>query len=314
MIIMTAAARQKPASKPRRSRSDAAPVTADLNLWQKWSLKRREQKLAKQKARSAAARQAKTLKAKQQRAEVQAQKQAVKAAAVMQVERAVEKSQRRRSHPLAVLLLLAIIMVLAGAVVWQYRGQQITLKNNEIHRLRQKAAIFAGQQAATEASRQAEAAKFHTVSAQGVSLRVPVSWHEQPSQFPADETIFGNEAVSLQIVSSPSRNAVGQYIPQLDYLWQIAPGINNSVVIKNQSLQCDRFDTLDNNLNSKVREHNGFHVYCDSDGGTLVIAALATPEDYGVGSQKVYFIVTIHDVQQVNLNDIKSYIESSKLQ
>ncbi|MGI9027302.1 MAG: hypothetical protein ACR2FM_00430, partial [Candidatus Saccharimonadales bacterium] len=298
---------------PRTVKTQAVPVASDLSFWQRWSLKRREKKLARQKARKLAARQAKALDAKQKRAEVQAQKQAVKAAAVTQVEQAVEKSHKRRSHPLAVLFLLTMVIGLAGTAVWLYRGQQITVKNNEIRRLKQEAEAFAGQQEATQAAEQAEAAKFQTVTVKGVSLRLPVSWHEQPTQFPGDETIFGNDAISFQVITSSSRNSIAQYIPKVDYLWQIAPGTDNSVVVKNQSLQCDRFDTLDNNLSSKVREHNGFHVYCNTNGGELVVAALSKPDNYGVGAQNVYFIITINDVQQVSLNDIKGYIESAKL-
>ncbi|MGI9027889.1 MAG: hypothetical protein ACR2FM_03580 [Candidatus Saccharimonadales bacterium] len=311
---MTAATRKKPGPKPRTVKTQSIPVASDLSFWQRWSLRRREKKLAKQKASKLATRQAKTLDAKQQRAEAQAEKQAVKAAAVTQVEQAVEKSHKRRSHPLVVLLFLALVIVLSGTLVWLYRGQQITVKNNEILRLKQQAAAFAGQQAATEEAKQAEAAKFQTVTTKGVTLRLPVSWQEQPSQFPKEETIFGNEAVSFQIVTSSSRNSIEQYIAKVDYLWQIAPATDNSIVVKNQSLQCDRFDTIDNNLSSKLREHNGFHVYCDTDGGKLVVAALAAPENYGLGAQKVYFIVTINDVQQISLNDIKGYIESAKLE
>ncbi|CAN5613218.1 hypothetical protein BH23PAT1_BH23PAT1_4030 [soil metagenome] len=311
---MTAATKKKPGPKTRTVKTQSMPVVAKLSFWQRQSLKRREKKLAKQKARTLAARQAKTMDAKQKRAEVQVQKQAVKAAAVNQVEQAVDKSHKRRSHPFVVLFLLAIVIALTGTAVWQYRGQQITVKNNEILRLKQQAAAFADQQAAAQAAKQAEAAKFQTITVRGVNMRLPVSWHEQPSQFPSDETIFGNDAVSFQIVTSSNRNSIDQYIPKVDYLWQIAPGTDNSVAVKRQSLQCDRFDTLDNNLSSKVREHNGFHVYCDTDGGKLVIAALATPDNYGVGAQNVYLIITINDVQQISLKDIKGYIESAKLQ
>jgi len=311
---MTAATRKKPGPKPRAISPQATPEAVDLSFWQKRSLKRRQKKLAKQKTATLAARQAKTLETKQQLAEAQAQKQAVKAVAITQVEQAVQKSHKHHSHPFAVLFLLAIVIALAGTVVWQYRGQQITVKDNEISRLKQEAEAFAGQKEASQAAKQAEVAKFQTVTAKGVNLRLPVSWQQQPTQFPSDETIFGNDAVSLKVVISPSRNSIAQYIPAVDYVWQIAPGNDDSVVVKNQSLQCDRFDTLDNNLSSKVREHNGFHVYCNTDGGELVVAALATPDNYGVGTQNVYFIITINDVQQVSLNDIKGYIKSTKLQ
>jgi Na+-transporting methylmalonyl-CoA/oxaloacetate decarboxylase gamma subunit len=311
---MTAAARKKPGPKPRTVKTQVVSVIADLSFWQRWSLQRREKKLAKQKARTLSARQTKTLNAKQQRAEAQAQKQAVKAVAVTQVEQAVEKSNKRRSHPFAVLFLLAIVMVLAGTVVWQYRGQQITAKNNEIFRLKQQATAFASQQSAAQAVKQAEAAKYQAITVKGITMRLPVTWHKQPSQFPSDETIFGNDAVSFQIITSSSRNSIDQYIPVVDYLWQVSADTDNSVVVKNQSLQCDRFDTLDNNLSSKVREHNGFHVYCNTDGGKLVVVALAKPDNYGVGPQNVYFIVTINDIQQIRLSDIKGYIESAKLQ
>lgn len=311
---MTAATRKKPGPKPRTAKSQAVPVAAEPSFWQKLSLRRSEKKLAKQKARTRAARQAKTLAQKQERAEVQAQKQAVKAAATAQVEKAVEKSHKRRSHPFAVLFLLAIVMALAGSVVWIYRGQQITAKNTEIATLKQQAKTFAAQQAQAQAAQQAEAAKFQTVTAKGVTLRLPVSWQKQPTHFPADETIYGNDAVSFKIIASPSRNTISEYIPTVDYLWQIALSSDKSVVVQNQSLQCDRFDSLDNDLTSTVREHNGFHVYCDTDGGKLVVAALASPQNYGVGSKNVYFFVTINDVQQISLNDIKSYIESVKLQ
>ena len=299
-------------ARPKATPVTPSPAAPELSIWQRWALRRAEKKQTKQSAKTHAAQQAKTIKAKQQRAEAQAAKQAVKATALAQVEKAVDRSRRRRSHPFTILFLLAIVMALAGAVVWIYRGQELVTKNNQISQLQQQIADFSQQQASVQAAKQAEAAKFQTVSARGISMRLPVSWQQQPTQFPADETIYGNDNVSLQIISSDNRNSIGQYIPQVDYLWQIAGVDNNPVAVSNQSLACDRFDTLDNNLSSPVRTHNGFRVYCDTHGGQLVIAALGNPDHYGVGSRNVYFIIIIRDVQQVSLNDVKGYIQSAR--
>ncbi len=118
--------------------------------------------------------------------------------------------------------------------------------------------------------------------------------------------------MTFRIIAGTDRNSINQFIPKVDYLWNLSFD-NGSVAVKSQSLQCNLFDRPDNDLTSKIREHNGFNVYCDDDAGSIVIYALSTPNSYGVGAQNVYFAVSVKDVQQVSLEEIKSHIDSAKL-
>jgi len=218
-------------------------------------------------------------------------------------------------------LALVIIACLAGALVWQYRQEEIDQNLQDISALQLEISSFDNQRSAIEAEQRIEDAKFQNIainfdSEQGsedsATVRVPTEWTTKPTQFPGSEVVIGDENVTFRIISSESRNTTAQYIPVVDYIWKI-DGNGTNITVLSQSLNCERFDTLGNDLSDEQREHQGFVVYCDESSERVVIAALAAPSGYGVGNNNDYFIIEIEDAQQVSFKAIKNYLESYSL-
>lgn len=272
-------------------------------------LQRLKDMRADRKARRAEKRRKKqTEEARKARAE----KRAVRKKALEQVQEAVTKSKQRRSYPGLLLLFLIIIIGLSGAAVWQYRQIEIDEKQSEITELQSEIASFADQQAALEAARRAEEARFRNLSVNEANVRVPAEWETKPSQLPDQEVIIGDNNVTLTVVNSENRNSIETFIPKVDYLW-IMEASDDSVQVASQSLHCNRFDTLDNNLDNPLREHQGFQVFCDDNQEVVKIVVLNSPENYGILASNTYFMIEIADLQQVNFADLQDYIESYNL-
>ncbi len=128
---------------------------------------------------------------------------------------------------------------------------------------------------------------------------------------PQEEQLIGDDNVTIRIVSSESRNSITQFIPTIDYLWTINSAADDDPLqVLSQSLHCERFDILSNDLNELRREHQGFNVFCDTTSEQIQIAALSTPQQYGTAVSNTYFLITIEDVQQVSIDSIVRYVES----
>lgn len=235
--------------------------------------------------------------------------QAVRQQAVEQVDAAVMKSKQRRSHPVLVLLLLIVVIVLSGAAVWFYRQYQVDDKQTRISQLQNELATFANEKRMIENQKQTEDAKYQTMALNNATIRVPKEWTVQPSQYPSEEQVIGDDNVSLHITRSKSRDSSDKYIPRVDYLWQ-SQTTGNKQKISTKSLHCNRFDTLGNNLSDTRRQHNGFTVYCDTNPEKVVIAVLNQPQKYGNNTDDTYFIVEVNDLQQLNFDDLTMYLES----
>jgi hypothetical protein len=243
---------------------------------------------------------------------VKAENRAIREKALEQVNEAVIKSKRRKSRPALTLLLSLILVGLGAAAAYQYRQLELDDKKAEISELQSDMSSFQVVQASIEAAKQVEAEKFKTISLDSnATIRVPRGWELKDTSFPLEEQIIGNNNVAIKIVSSDSRNSISQYIPTVDYLWTITnDSAGAQLRVQSQSLHCERFDTLSNDLNDQQREHQGFTVFCDTNSERVQIAALAAPEKYGVLASNTYFIISVEDVQQVDFDSLVEYLES----
>lgn len=223
-----------------------------------------------------------------------------------QIVTAVEK---RRRYPLVKLLVILLCMAIAAGYVWQLRQIEVDKKVNKIETLKNEAKLHIADQKARDEETKALEAKFTTFDTDNFSMKILATWKLKSTQFPEDEIVIGDENTTIRVITSETRNSGTTYIPKVDYLWEISDG-QDQLEITKQSLHCERFDTFDNQLPLTLREHNGFKVYCDTDGEKVVIAALAAPEKYGTEKTNSYFIIEINEVQQVNFDDIVSYLES----
>lgn len=308
--ISDASAQQAP-SHFKSGSKEKGIIPEPKSFWQKRLELRTKKKLDQIKISTAEAKFEEQQKRTEEKAEEKAKQEFMKDKSLDEVQETINKSHKKRSHPVATLLLLAMVVGLSGSLVWMYREQKVIDQQNEISGLRQSLQSLEQQKQTEVAATSTKEAMFQDVTTDNYSIRIPKDWVKQPSRLPSEETIYGNSNVILRIVRSDSRNSIKQFIPEVDYLWQISNQSGNTIVT-NQSLHCQRFDTIDNNLSDKVREHNGFHVYCNTDAEKSIIAALSAPDKYGLENTGVYFVVEINDTQQASLQEIKNYIESYK--
>jgi len=243
---------------------------------------------------------------------VKAENRAIREKALEQVNEAVIKSKRRKSRPALTLFFALVLAGLGGLAAYQYRQIELDDKNIIINELQSDIAGFSEQKAAIDAALQAEEDRFQIVQLDNsATIRVPSEWSLKQTSLPEEEQIIGDENVTLRIVTSESRNSVEQFIPVVDYIWTISSAnVGNPIKVESQSLHCERFDTLSNDLTDTKREHKDFIVYCDEDSEQVEIAMLAAPENYGTVASNTYFLVTIQDLQQVDFDDLRDYIES----
>ena len=238
-----------------------------------------------------------------------AEKRAIRENALEQVNKAVIKSKQRRSYPGLVFLSLLVVMSLSGALVWQYRQSEIDNKQSQIEALKSNELLFADQQRAIEEQRKAEEAKFNTVTVGESKIRIPAEWSEQVTTLPKQEIIYGDDNVSFSIVSAEDRNSVEDYRPRVDYVWTLEDN-NGTISVASQSLHCSRFDTLNNDLSQPLREHNNFRVYCDDNQEVVRIFAAKSSGLYGLTQTNSYFEIEVRDLQQLDFDSLKDYIES----
>jgi len=249
-----------------------------------------------------------TDKARQEKAK----QRAIREKALEQVNEAVMKSKRRRSRPGLTLFFALILAGLGGVAAYQYRQIEVDDKDVAIAELRSDIITFEEQKQAIEQAAQIEAERFQNVQLnEGATMRVPSGWTAKETSLPIQEQVIGDDNVTMKIISSDSRNSITQFIPTVDYVWTIeSANVGSPVQLLSQSLHCERFDTLSNDLSEELREHKGFNVYCDTDSEKVEIAALSSPEKYGTQATNTFFLISIRDLQQVDLDDIVTYIES----
>ena len=237
--------------------------------------------------------------------EARAEKRAIREKALEQVQEAVIASKKRKSYPGIVLLLVLIIAGLGGTLAWQYRQGEINTLTTERNNAQQVVQLLDEERQAIEAAKAAEEARLKSVvvdvNGADFTLRVPREWESQPTQFPQVTQVIGDDNVTMQIIADDSRDSSEEFIPEVDYLWKM--NADGSIVSK--SLQCQRFDTLGNNLEEQQREHQDFIVYCDQDAETVRIAVLAEPDNYE-SREGVYYLVGIKDIQQFSFIDLEA--------
>jgi len=244
-----------------------------------------------------------------QSAQAKIEKETMKNKVTEQVEPAVIKTNKRRRYPFIKLLIILLCMALAGGYVWQYRQKEIDKKILTIQNLKEDAKAFAEQQKVIEEEKKALESKFSVLETDTFTIRVPSTWSLRSTQFPQDETVIGDQNTTMRVINSETRNSIANFIPTVDFLWQIGEE-NDNLKVSRQSRHCQGFDTINNDFSEALREHNGFNVYCDKDGGKVVVGAMSKPESYGTENTNTYFIIEINDVQQVNFDEIAGYIES----
>lgn len=235
--------------------------------------------------------------------------EAIKNKATEQVEPTASKTKKRRRYPFIKLLVILLCMALAAGYSWQYRQKEIDNKVSTIENLKKDAKKFEAEKHAAEEEKKKLEEQYTLLDAGTFTMRVPATWVEKATEYPQDEKVYGDENTTIRVINSETKNSIDNYIPTVDYLWQITED-NGAIKVLNQSLHCQRFDTINNDLNNAVREHNNFHIYCDTDAEKIVIGALSTPEKYGTENTNTYFIIEINDVQQANIDEIKTYLNS----
>jgi hypothetical protein len=300
---------KKTTAKTPRKASGTSIVAAKVTDTNKTLLQRiKTMRLQRTERKADRAKRKQTDKARK----VKAQQRAIRENALEQVQKAVVESKRRRSRPGLTLFLALVLAVLGGFAMYQYRQIEINDKVVEISELKSNAMSFQELQATIQANKQAELDKHTTVTLEdGATILVPREWTTKDTSLPLEEQKLGDDNVTISIVSSESRNSTAQYIPIVDYIWTIAPSKDgDSLQVTAQSMHCERFDTLSNDLHQARREHLGFSVFCDTDTERVEIAVLATPEQYGTTLDNTYFLISVIDLQQVDFNDIVRYIES----
>ncbi len=241
---------------------------------------------------------------------VKAENRAIREKALEQVNEAVIQSKRRKSRPALTLFFALVLSGLGGLAIYQYRQIELDDKQTQINTLQSKISGFSAEQAAIQAAKQAELAKFEQVTVgDDRTITLPADWEEKPTQFPGEEQVFGDTNVTMRVINSSSRNSIEQFIPVVDYIWTVQES-PNGLKVATKSLHCQRFDTFGNDLKNTQREHQGFTVYCDTDSEKTIIAVLSTPEKYGTSTSNTYFLIEVADMQQVDFNDLEKYIES----